>query len=83
MVTVAVWVRLPKCFAPRMKVSRQTTVTTDSSSTIAHCAIRPRTPIRAMFHTTAITAAITMMISSVVKLGARLNSGWMSTGRLA
>ena len=58
-------------------------MTTDSSSTIAHWAMRPRTPIRAMFHTMAIAAAITMMIASVVKLGARLNSGWMSTGRLA
>ena len=56
-------------------------VTTDSSRTIAHWAIRPRMPIRAMFHPTAITAAITMMISSVWKLGARLNSGWISVGQ--
>ena len=82
-VTVAVCIRLPKCLPPRMNVSRQTTMTTDSSRTMAHLAIRPRTPIRAMFQSTAITAAITMMISSVWKLGARLNSGWISVGRLA
>ena len=58
-------------------------VTTDSSSTMAHWATRPRMPICTTFQTTAMTAAMTMMISSVVKLGARLNSGWMSTGRLA
>ena len=56
-VTVAVWVRLPKCLPPRMKVSRQMTMTTDSSRTIAHWAIRPSTLMRAMFHRTAITAA--------------------------
>ena len=39
--------------------------------------------MRAMFHSTAITAATMMMISSVVKLGARPNSGWISVGRLA
>ena len=58
-------------------------MTTDSSSTMAHWAMRPSMPILMTFHPTAITAAITMMISSVVKLGARLNSGWMRTGRLA
>jgi len=58
-------------------------VTTVSSSPIAHSVMRPRMPIRTMFHPTAIAAAITMMTSSVWRLGARLNSGWISTGRLA
>ena len=82
-VTAAVWVRLPKCLPPRMKVSRQMTMTTDSSRTIAHWASRPSTLMRAMFHSTAITAATMMMISSVRKPGARSNSGWISVGRLA
>jgi hypothetical protein len=63
-----------------MKVTRHTIVTTVSSRPIAHSVMRPRVPMRATFHTTAIAAAMTMMVASVVKLGARLNRGWISTG---